>query len=110
VQANGIQLMGNREYNVVVLYRQSTLQQILDPERLFCSLALWTMPVATAIVAVANGATVVTRFFMATKNSGAAHGYFAQNFQMKGCCFVTSKKFGSEKLYRISQLKACLHF
>src|SRR5690554_7222477 len=35
MQANGIQLVRNREYNVVMFYRQGATHQVVNPECLF---------------------------------------------------------------------------
>jgi len=53
-KADIIQAMGNGKDNMVVLYRERCFQQFLYPYRLFGILTLWTMPVATTVIAVAH--------------------------------------------------------
>ncbi len=53
MQTNPVKLVGQSEYNMIVLDGQGSLHQIVNPEGLFCCLALWTMSVSTAVVAVA---------------------------------------------------------
>ena len=60
MQTDGIELMRNSKDNVIMLNRKSALHQIIDPEGLFCCLALRTVPVAATIVTITNCATVIT--------------------------------------------------
>ena len=79
MQASGIQMMRNGEYNVVVFYGQGTSAQVVDPECLLCSLAFGTVPVATAIVTVSHRTTAVAFLLMPSKCGGAADCYLTQH-------------------------------
>jgi hypothetical protein len=72
MQAHCIQLMWSCKYNVVVLYRQGILHQVIDPKCLFRCLAFGTVTVTTAVVTVTDRTTVIAHLFMPTKYSGAA--------------------------------------
>ena len=68
-------MVGNGEYNVVVLYGQGAFAQIVDPECLLCSLAFGTVSVATAIVTVSHRTTAVALLLVPSKCGGAADCY-----------------------------------
>jgi hypothetical protein len=53
-KADIIQAMGNGKNNMVVLYRQECITQVFNPFSLLGVLTLWTMPVATTVIAVAH--------------------------------------------------------
>ncbi len=52
MQTNGIKLVGNSKNNMIVLNVKGALHQVVNPEGLFCSLTLRTVPVATAVIAI----------------------------------------------------------
>ena len=60
-----------------MLYGQSALHQILYPEGLLCCLAFWTVPVATAVIAIAYRTTTFACLLMTTQRCCSAIGYFA---------------------------------
>src|SRR6056297_2939472 len=84
MQAESIQHMRYREYDVVMFHGKGTMHQILDPESLFGSLAFGTMPVTTAVITVANATTGVAFFFMTTQCSCAATGNLPQHPLLQG--------------------------
>jgi hypothetical protein len=88
VQANGIQLVWHREYNVVMLNGQGVLHQVVNPECLFCSLAFRTMPVAAAIVTVTNHTAVFASFFVPAKEQRSALAILPSTLVCSGVSFV----------------------
>ena len=85
MQAKTIQLVRNREYDMVMFHRKGTLHQVVDPKCLFCSLAFGTVSVATTVVAVADGSTGVTYFFMTTQGSLTATDDLREYLLLQGC-------------------------
>jgi len=85
MQAKSVQLVRNREYDVVMLYRKRSPDQVIDPKRLFSSLAFGTVPVATAVVAVTDRTTAVTYFFMPAQGIRSATGDLPQHLLLQGC-------------------------
>jgi hypothetical protein len=110
VQANVIELVWHREYNVVVLNGQGALHQVVNPECLPGSLTFWAMSVAAAIVTVTNHTTVFAHFFVSAKGGSAATGYFAQYpvLQRGKLCF--DDQICSKQTNHIGKLKLCPHF
>jgi hypothetical protein len=96
VQANVIQLVWHREYNVVMLYWQGALHQVVNPECLFCSLTFRAMPVAAAIITVTNHTAGFAYFFVSAQGSRSAVGYFAQHPCLQWGKFCFGNQVGTE--------------
>src|SRR5574344_948355 len=76
VQTNSIQQVRNGKNDVIMPDRQSTPNQIVNPEDLFCGLAFGTVPVTATIITVTNRSTVLACLLMSSKQSSTAPGYF----------------------------------
>jgi len=88
-----------------MLYGQSALHQILYPEGLLCCLTFWTVPVTTAVIAIAYRATALACLLMTSKRCGSATGYFAQNFSLQGGEWSLFYKLGAKGSDHIGQFK-----
>ena len=84
MQADCIQLMWNRKYNVVVLYGQGILHQVIDPKCLFRCLAFGTVTVSTAVITVTDRTTVITYFFVPAQYSGTTARDLSQYLLLQG--------------------------
>jgi len=67
-----IQLMGNREYYMKILYRQSVLHPVLHPKRLLCGLAFGAMTVAATVVTNTFATAAIASVFMPAQGSSPA--------------------------------------
>ena len=80
MQANGIELVRQGEYDMIMPYGQGALHQVIDPECLFDCLTFRTVSVATTVVTVANSGATIAQFFVTAQESRAAGSYFAKHF------------------------------
>ena len=117
MQAKPVQLMRNREDDVIMLHRKGSQHQVIDPKRLFSSLTFGTvreriprvakalgayakasaiacggasysaeaLPVATAVVTVADGSTAVAYFFMPAQGRSTATDDLREYLLLQGC-------------------------
>lgn len=67
MQTNCIEMVRNCKNYVIVLNRQGTLHQVIDPEGLFRSLAFRTVPVTATVIAIAYRAATFTHILVPAK-------------------------------------------
>ena len=84
VQRKGVQLMGQRENDMIVSAGQQFMRALLNPLLTPVPLAFGTMPVATAVVADAGNTTLVTHVHMATECRCTAYFDGAEGAQLMG--------------------------
>lgn len=101
--------MRNGKYNMIVLDWQGRFKQLLNPYRLFWSLAFRAMPVPAAIVTIAFLVTRVTLFFMSAKGSSATLDNLVQRFYLKRGQLPLRQQIISEPLDNICQFKLSFH-
>ena len=109
MQANAVKLVRYGKHDVIMPDRQGALNQILDPEGLFCSLAFGTVPVAATVVAVTYRAAFLTHLFVSSKRGCSAIGYFAQDLQSQRCERCPVYQLGIKEPDHIGQFKSCSH-
>src|SRR6056297_2989293 len=94
------------KYNVVMLYGQGVLHQVVDPECLFGSLTFRAMPVATTVVTVAHRAQLLQCSSCPPRVAVRQFAIFPNTF----CCSGVRFTFASRPLPKRSIASASSKF
>ena len=106
---NFIQTMRQGEYDVVMLHRQGRLRELFNPQGLFGTLTLRTMPVATTIIAVAYLSAAGAYFLMTTQCCGTTLNYVIQGLGLTGREIFLLHKLFAKALHYMGQFVLTSH-